>query len=201
MRDKDDLDLLLDSALSTYADPGPQSRLEERVLASLAAARTPSLSDAPRRRHWLPWAVALSMAACLLVLWLETSRTDRKVSPQPQQVREIEPAPRIPSNSASAGLIPNRNPKRRAQATRPSDAIEAANRTPLPKLDVFPTPHPLTPEERGLATVATEAPMSMRKALLEAQTQDDAPVRIAAIHIPPLEPSDQDQPSPAQGQH
>ena len=32
MPEKDDLDRLLDSALSTYADPGPESGLEERVL-------------------------------------------------------------------------------------------------------------------------------------------------------------------------
>src|SRR5450631_1222883 len=38
MPDKDDLDLLLDSALSTYADPGPRAGLEERVLSALNVA-------------------------------------------------------------------------------------------------------------------------------------------------------------------
>ena len=40
MREKDDLDLLIDSALATYADPGPDSGLEDRLLVGLSAVRT-----------------------------------------------------------------------------------------------------------------------------------------------------------------
>ena len=54
MREKDDLDLLIDSALATYADPGPDSGLEDRVLVTLAAVRT----ETPRERARLAHALA-----------------------------------------------------------------------------------------------------------------------------------------------
>lgn len=45
-------------ALGSYADPGPEAELERRVLARIAAEAS------PRRRRWLPWAIALPAVAC-----------------------------------------------------------------------------------------------------------------------------------------
>jgi hypothetical protein len=70
---------------------------------------------------------------------------------------------------------------------------------PLPKLDVFPTPRPLTAEEQALAVFISHASDAERKALIESQKQFQAPISIAAIRIPPLEtlkPLDQDTPDP-----
>jgi len=67
----------------------------------------------------------------------------------------------------------------------------AANATPLPKLDVFPTPQPLTRQEQALAVFAIRTPALELQALIEARKQDDAPVSITAIDIQPLEPPDQ----------
>jgi hypothetical protein len=64
----------------------------------------------------------------------------------------------------------------------------AATAAPLPKLDVFPTPQPLTPEEQVLAVFAAKAPLTERQALLDAQKQADAPLSIAALQIQPLDP-------------
>jgi hypothetical protein len=52
----------------------------------------------------------------------------------------------------------------------------------------------LTEEERALVVVVTQTPLPAREALVEAQSLDASPVRIAEIHIPPLEPPDQGQP-------
>jgi hypothetical protein len=62
----------------------------------------------------------------------------------------------------------------------------------LPKLDVFPTPQPLTPEEQALVAFAVRAPESERKSFIEAQRQAEAPLRIAAIEIPPIDSPDKD---------
>jgi hypothetical protein len=58
---------------------------------------------------------------------------------------------------------------------------------PLPKLDIFPTPQPLTPAERALIQFAERTPVAERKALIEAQQQPDRPLNIAAIRIQPIE--------------
>jgi hypothetical protein len=103
MRDKDDLDLLLDSALATYADPGTEGGLERRVLAALSAARDSDgrkgSAEKPRGR-WLPWAVALPVAACLILVWVLASTRVVHAPTQPQQARPSEEAtsesPRVP---------------------------------------------------------------------------------------------------------
>jgi hypothetical protein len=194
MREKDDLDLLLDSALATYADPGPDSGLEYRVLAALTAIRTePPAVLTPWPRRWLPWAIAVPIAAGLLLLWLSMARNKPLPASEPQQARQSAPAPiaqpAAPSNEVRRA-VPRRHPVR---IPPPTSSVQTAQATPLPKLDVFPTPQPLTAEERALVDVVAQSPLPVREALVQAQTQDDSPVRIAAIHIPPLEPSDQGQ--------
>jgi hypothetical protein len=52
----------------------------------------------------------------------------------------------------------------------------------------------LTAEEHALFVVAVQAPPQVRQALVEVQEQSNEPVRIAAIHIPPLEPLTDSQP-------
>jgi hypothetical protein len=275
MREKDELDLLLDSALSTYADPGPHSGLEERVVAALRGEGGRRVASAPRR--WV-WAVGIPIAASLL-LWIAAGRIKRTTPIPPEQAHEARnsqaplasgpiaavsgakahpdsdgftrglkpPPPSEPVSSATgrlreqsaafaarlrscpvtkpgpggdfsqdettgtagargvvtkAGTGGNSSqsaegcPPRKPALPRETDvmAMNSGRMTTFPKLDVFPTPQALTPEERALAVVATQTPAPVRNALLAAQTQDDAPVRIAAIHIPPIEPPDEGQP-------
>lgn len=58
-----EFDLLVRSALATYAEPASESDLVHGILARVAAESAP----APARR-WLPWAIALPVAAGLLML-------------------------------------------------------------------------------------------------------------------------------------
>jgi hypothetical protein len=209
MCDDNKLDQLLDAALSTYAEPGPNSGpnsgLEERVLAHLAVARaTTEASPIPvpllrpgkgatNRRRWLPWAIALPAAACLLLIFfmqktapLRSSRAEQGFTQPPYAAMRAENS--LAPKSASAHHKPLRQTV--ARMTQPA---------PLPKLDVFPTPRPLTAEEQALAVFISHASDSERKALIESQKQFQAPISIAAIRIPPLEPLkplDQDTPDP-----
>ncbi len=199
MREKDDLDLLLDSALSTYADPGPDAGLEDRVLSALESARfheLPAMRMSPKpRRHWLAWAFALPVAVCLLLLWLFTAKTIHAPSTPTQQAQQTNHTPGIaPAIAHEVSTRPSSQyAARTAVSARPPSNAQVANAVPLPKLDVFPTPQPMSAEERALSAVAAQTPLPLRKALAEAQ-QDDAPIHIASTHIPPLESLDERQP-------
>ncbi|MGB6871788.1 MAG: hypothetical protein WBD93_19395, partial [Acidobacteriaceae bacterium] len=57
----------------------------------------------------------------------------------------------------------------------------AANRRTLPKLDVFPTPRPLTPEEQALVAFAKQGPPAVQRAVIEDQKHWDDPVIVAEL--------------------
>jgi len=189
MPEHDELDLQIQQALKSYADPGRESGLEERILARIAAESAPA-----QRRRWLPWAIALPIAAGLLVFLLLSAH--RKAAPtqahhlqapmaQQTEVADVGQktltAPHA-TQIEKAGGVP-RLPRLRGN-------VSAAKAPPLPKLDVFPMPRPLSPEERALAVFAARATEAERQSLIEAREQADAPIKIAAIEIQPLNPPD-----------
>ena len=89
MPDKDNLDLLLDSAMATYGDPGPDSALEQRVLSSLAVARAAEQESRAGAwsLRWLGWAIAVPVAASLL-LWIAINRTLHAPTVQTDQAKQ-----------------------------------------------------------------------------------------------------------------
>ena len=182
---RDEIDLLLDSALATYADPGPDSGLEQRILTRIAA----DAHAAPRRR-WLPWAIALPAAASLLIFILILHPWTNHTSVLPQQA-DVSHRPMPPIEAANRSSSPPAR-TRRSEAPlrrqRPRHRALAIRSAPLPKLDVFPTPQPLSPQERALVNFAAHATKSERESLVTSQQQADAPLHIAAIQITPLQP-------------
>jgi hypothetical protein len=198
MREKDDLDLLLDSALATYADPGADSGLEQRVLYALAEARNTGERRRFRVPHrwWLDGAIIVPVAVCFVVLWLSIPRRVHAPSIQ-QQASQSHASSSSPGSQVASDSRP---PAHRALREHnfspavPSTRASAPETSPLPKLDVFPTPKPLTAEERALFVVAVQAPPQVRQAIVKAQEQNKEPLHIAAIHIPPLEPLTDSQP-------
>lgn len=178
MRENDDLDLLLDSALKTYAESEASPSLEQRILARIAAE--PSVAPRPR---WHPWAIAVPLAACLLLVVLFMSQKHRALN-------QIAVTPS--ATSSSLAVLPAAPHPELAHHTKarshlkPVRPIQIANNrnVSLPKLDVFPTPQPLTPQEQALTAFAARAPAPKLQALLAAQNQSDAPLSIP--HIPAL---------------
>jgi hypothetical protein len=74
---------------------------------------------------------------------------------------------------------------------------------PLPKLDVFPTPQPLSPQEQQLAEFAQQGPPAEKQAVIAVQQHLGDPLQIAELSVLPLdedratkspEPAKQDQP-------
>ncbi len=189
LKPDDEFDLLLRSALNTYANPGSDSDLAQRVLARVADESAGRLT-----RRWLPWAIAVPVAAGLLILIIHSgSKPMHTAADGTNQARVLQP----PSTNVSGGRpssISLLAPDQRTKASRPRqnsrDALPAAKTEHLPKLDVFPAPRPLTPEEQALASYVARVPETERQSLIEAQKRAEAPLTIAAIQIQPLEPPD-----------
>jgi hypothetical protein len=190
MPEKDQLDLLIDSAIATYAEPpgglerGVLNALgEERLLPPLKSNR----STFPIR--WIPWAIPL--AACvILALFIHNhvgppTATARNPAPsQPQLYQPVEPSgfARKPTH-----VVVARSSKPRAQNLASTQGDQR------PKLDVFPAPQPLTPQEQALVAFVDQAPEIERKAVAQAHQQIEPPISIATIDIPPLGPPDKSQ--------
>lgn len=181
---RDEIDLLLDSALATYTDPGPDCALEQRILTRIAA----EAHAAPRR--WLPWAIALPAAASLLIFILISHPWTNHTSVLPQQANvSHRPMPSTKAaNRPSSQAAQTRRSKIPLRKQRPRHRALAVRSAPLPKLDIFPTPQPLSPQERALVNFAAHATKSERESLVTLQQQADAPLHIAAIQILPLQP-------------
>lgn len=178
MPDQDDLDRLLDSALSSYAEPAPD--LEQRILHSLAAS---DHAPAARRHAWLPSPIAIPAAACLLValgLWIHPWKVNTGNSQQAQKA--LEAAHAAPAESAAKQPAQTVSHHRRSRSvSRPVPAYAA-----LPKREVFPTPQPLSPAEQAFVKYVAMAPEKERRALLLSQAQQNAPLEISAIKISPI---------------
>ena len=193
MRENDQLDLLIDAALATYSEP--RADLEDRVLQALAAEREPGAAmpqPTPLRRRWLPWAIALPVAACaLLALFIqlrEPHRTTQARTPSsPLPSHDSSRLTAIAAATTPVTISHGAKPGISRNALRPSPAPQVAA---LPKLDVFPTPQPLTSREQALVASTSRAPKAQLLALVTAQHHPEGPVTIAAIQIPPIEPID-----------
>ncbi|GGH16406.1 hypothetical protein [Silvibacterium dinghuense] len=207
MRDRadDELDSLLDAALETYvlveyedeAVAGVKSR-------TMAAVRAQVLLEkkSGRRIAWplwaLPVAAVLVMAAVLL---LSRQRVDVKglAMSAPEKVSD-----RHETRAASPGAMqaqvefPQASHPAIRHVSLQTERIANPVSEPLPKLDVFPTPTPLSPEEQALAAMAQRNPQQAQQAMTMPEHKpieplNVKPVMIAAIRIPPLNPSDTDE--------
>ncbi len=185
MPEAHELDQLLDSALSTYAEP--RTGIEARVLANLSAQ--------PTRRRWLPWAIALPIAACIALLLLlipSHNRTKPIRQAQHNTAPQTQPAPQ--NSLAQATPVPSHQPKPRILAAHAAPHLATAQAPP--KLDVFPTPHPLSREEQAMVDFVANAPLPIIQAVQKAEEQQDEPLHIAAIVIQPIPSPDKPESGP-----
>jgi hypothetical protein len=132
------LEELLDSMLAAYSSVEPRPGLETRVLANLRAAR----AEKPQpwwSVRWI-WAGAAAIPAITLIFFLRPAQ--RPQSPETEVVRETQ--------RPSQEMV---NPRQVESAS-----VWAARPRPMPKApmrqvadlrpDVFPTPAPLSEQER-----------------------------------------------------
>jgi hypothetical protein len=162
--------------------------------AFLSAVRTSfsaTREAAHDRTSWtIRWVVALPVAACLIVaLVLLASKTLHNSADGANQAHATSrESINDGSNGSTASLpvVPAQHNVFRRPERHSSRARATVSAAPLPKLDVFPTPQPLTREEQALVAYVAHAPQAERKSLIEDQRRMDAPLTIEALEIKPL---------------
>jgi hypothetical protein len=151
---ENDLDRALDAALAKYAAIEPRAGLEERVLANLRAERTRAADHS-----WWRWGVVAALAAAIVVAVAIASRPGK---PAREVVRHHPVAPIAPTQNepqrkfASNGTVHVQVPTQRA--VRHSPVVTAVVKTGQPKLDQFPSPQPLSEQEKILANYVAKYP-------------------------------------------
>lgn len=180
MPDRDDLDHLIYEALASYADPGPNSGLERRVLTRINTAR------ASRRHRRLIWAAVLPAAVMASVLLLFVASTLRRAQPHvhSQTGARIEK----PVSSAPIGKLSAPQRANARSSTRKAAPHTILRASAMPKLDIFPTPVPLSSEEKALVDFAAAASAAQRQDLTATWQPADEPIHIAEISIPSINP-------------
>lgn len=196
-----EFDRMLRSSLESYAGAEADRGLAERILARVAAK---GMRD--KRRRLIGWAIALPVAACLVVaIALLATKFVHNSSDQTNQAHVSLPNPALPNRAGQqtgpASGTPANTTQRDDREQRPprpakvpAHFIDAAAARPeqLPKLDVFPSPQPLTPTEKEFIAYVARVPVAERKLLVEPEPQQEqqiaAPISIASLDIEPIEP-------------
>jgi hypothetical protein len=161
----DELDRMLDAALTKYAAAELRTGLEERVLATLRAeqARVPD-------RAWWRWSVLAAVAAMVIIVailaWRSSVPSHPVVANHPSSATEGQAEP-------TAQIVLSPTPVRKAKARRSHPLIVSRSQPHLrpPKLEQFPSPQPLSDQEKLLLAYVTEDP---KRAVLIARARNEA---------------------------
>jgi hypothetical protein len=175
------LDRILDSALESYSAREPQLGIDQRVLRRVSEAQ-------PTKQVSLKWAVAAVpiLAACVFTVTFFMNKKPEAL-PQSNMQQSVEA-----TNSIPARILPTANRKKSSPVVQVQLAAET-----LPRLGVFPTPQPLTREQRELAQMNSQINrLQVSDTLTPPIKQDEPelsvePIRIAAIEIAPLDGMEQ----------
>jgi len=157
----DELDRTLDAALAKYISAEPRAGLEDRILVNLRAAETQA-----EYRAWWMWGFAAALAVMLViaVVGLRSKKTlNPVIANHPLTAPRMTTAPDAHNREARVA-----HQKQSAPKSRHASQVQAVAANP--KLDVFPSPMPLTAEEVALANYARNFP---NEAQLVARTQEE----------------------------
>jgi hypothetical protein len=160
-------DQWLESALIQFGKAEPRVGLENRLLANLRAERAQAYL---RRRWWRALGMVASLAAILVAVRVEERDRERKPEStaatsttnraEPRELVQPRPIPQI--------VHPAREVVLRRPAHRPTRDLAVAS---TPKLAQFPSPQPLSEQERILASYVAKYP---EHAALVAQARAEA---------------------------
>jgi hypothetical protein len=159
----DKLDRILDEGIAGYANSEPLAGMEERILARIQVAERP-------QRRLMGWAAAFAVGLIAIAVLRVMPRHE-----EPQPVRMVANIPQAPARSQAATVL---------LSTR--QRHHSARRMALPKLPVFPTPSPLTTEERRLLALVRKDPEGTAEAF-ESLRKRNEPLEIPPLVIAPLE--------------
>ncbi len=151
---QDELDRALDAALAKFAAVEPRAGLEQRVLANLRTA--------PRQvpdHAWWRWGVMAAVAAMLLVAvalgWRTGKPPHPAVADHPSPASQgPQPRRQVVSNGHENEVQPH-VPHHLQTATHHAQLPVVAA---VPRLEQFPSPLPLSEQERILASYVSRYP-------------------------------------------
>ena len=167
MNDHSQPDRWLDDELARYSTVEPRPGLEHRVLAHVRA------ESARRRKSWLRWAIIAPAAALLLFV------IDYDI-PRPSHT---QPALAPPSRAVASPARKTLGAPRKSPSL-----VSARKREPLPRLAVFPSPEPLTPQEMLLFAALHDSPEVVAKlGVPPGPLQPPAPIEIQQLKFAPLD--------------
>ena len=147
----DAFDRELDAALTKFAAVEPRAGLEERVLANLRTERARAAEHS-----WWRWPAAAALAAVIVVALSVAWRSGKPVQ---NITTQTPPAPmhadrhvgtQLANNSESVSIRPHDAGARKRLKPQMIGYPETAI-APAPKLDQFPSPQPLSEQEKMLA--------------------------------------------------
>jgi len=149
-----DDDLALDAVLAKYTAAEPRVGLEERILANLRAER-----DRIPNRVWWRWAIAGVLAAIMIVgvtlTWRSAKPSQPTAANRPQSSLHESQKPGTEVTVQDNTAQPHEHtPIRRATVRPPRTAVGEKS----PKLDQFPSPQPLSEQEKILASYVNQYP-------------------------------------------
>jgi hypothetical protein len=152
---RDALDLALDAALAKYVTAMPRPGIEERLVANLRAERGRSRIRLWRRRPTVAAFAALAAVLVVSVLWRSAGPTHRIAVGQSPATVAHSPELRADATNRLGGLVPTHQAE---LGKRPRPRQVAAKTVFSPRLDRFPSPQPLSEQEKILQSYFSNYP-------------------------------------------
>ena len=145
----------LDAALATYAVVEPRAGLEERILAGLRAER-----ERGRHMAWWRWPALAALAAVVIVVALALALKPKVSPPQTGARRPPRTEQSVPEHMTVATTPRSNGRTRRSPpAYQPkAQAVAAIIEADVPRLEQFPSPKPLSEQERMLVRYVADYP-------------------------------------------
>ena len=170
---RDRLDELLDKALTSYGKTAAREGLEKRILARIREQP----ANRPRLTGRLVMSACAAAVVCVLLWWgagIRAANKEERVAAVPTQ----------PLQKLQSEVLPGR--QMMVAFRRPPRRREVMKQLPEPKLAQFPTPSPLTAEERALLRLAARDAKDIPPELKHFGEPIE-PIQMTAIQIKPLE--------------
>jgi hypothetical protein len=168
------MDEMLDSLLANYSSAEPRPGLENRILANLILANPRDAGGREARLGWsFKWVWMAAVGAAIVLGVLLIGGKQRGAQPPSTVVKGSQPARREPQVQSSVPAAADERTKiyrhkERVAAVPQSEAL-ALNRRP----SVFPTPTPLSEQEKLMFTYLANTPHEVVVAQVQRNDQKE----------------------------
>ena len=178
MKHEEELERILNEALTPYREAEPLAGLEERVLQRVHREGVRRLRSGWRWGLVAAGAAAIAAALVTVAVWIGlNTRAPRSITPAPIAQKPAPTARPQPAVAQDAALRPKTGSRERHAV--PTALLAGSRHEPM--REQFPAPVPLTQQERVLVALARTDP-----AVLQALQDTNPSTEIAPITIEPL---------------